>query len=286
MQVYLARNNVQAGPYSVEQLNSMLASGEVLQNDLIWHQGMDEWKTIAEVTQGKINYYPDGFVPTVTTQLERQERSRITVDELYGNKPTQQTEAPHKVAHIPTQSQRSTSRARKGNTKSSTTELASPVTRIFATLIDNFILTATFAPIFLSVGQDKFSAALTSSTNTMEQAQALSELIPSHTMTMTMIFMLAILFAQTMLLIRRGQTLGKLVTGIRVLDKKTKKLPSVTNIILIRAIITNIVYGLPFGIIFIAIDLIAMFVDNNKQSIHDKLAKTIVVKASDEQLDK
>ena len=29
MQIFLARNNVQAGPYNLDQLNIMLASGEV-----------------------------------------------------------------------------------------------------------------------------------------------------------------------------------------------------------------------------------------------------------------
>ncbi len=35
MQIFLARNNVQAGPYNLEQLNIMLASGEVLLDDLM-----------------------------------------------------------------------------------------------------------------------------------------------------------------------------------------------------------------------------------------------------------
>ena len=43
MQIFLARNNVQAGPYNLEQLNIMLASGEVLLDDLIWHEGLDQW---------------------------------------------------------------------------------------------------------------------------------------------------------------------------------------------------------------------------------------------------
>lgn len=37
MQIFLARNNVQAGPYTLDQLNIMLTSGEVQLDDLIWH---------------------------------------------------------------------------------------------------------------------------------------------------------------------------------------------------------------------------------------------------------
>ena len=56
MQIYLARNNQQAGPYSLEQLNQMLSSQQVLLTDLVWHEGMSEWKTLGELTQGKLVY--------------------------------------------------------------------------------------------------------------------------------------------------------------------------------------------------------------------------------------
>jgi len=54
MQIYLARNNQQAGPYTFEQLNQMLASQQVLLTDLAWHEGMTEWKALGELTQGKL----------------------------------------------------------------------------------------------------------------------------------------------------------------------------------------------------------------------------------------
>ena len=63
MQIYLARNNQQAGPYTLEQLNQMLASQQVLLTDLVWHQGMPEWKALGELTQGKLAYEPVGYQP-------------------------------------------------------------------------------------------------------------------------------------------------------------------------------------------------------------------------------
>lgn len=62
MQIYLARNNQQAGPYTLEQLNQMLANQQVLLTDLAWHQGMTEWKALGELTQGKLIYQPEGYV--------------------------------------------------------------------------------------------------------------------------------------------------------------------------------------------------------------------------------
>ncbi|MDO4223332.1 MAG: DUF4339 domain-containing protein, partial [Acinetobacter sp.] len=67
MQIYLARNNQQAGPYTLEQLNQMLASQQVLLTDLIWHQGMKEWKTVGEVTQGQFSYQPTTINTTQQT---------------------------------------------------------------------------------------------------------------------------------------------------------------------------------------------------------------------------
>lgn len=61
MQIYLARNNQQAGPYTLEQLNQMLTSQQVLLTDLAWHQGMTEWKALGELTQGKLVYTPEGY---------------------------------------------------------------------------------------------------------------------------------------------------------------------------------------------------------------------------------
>ena len=61
MQIYLARNNQQAGPYTLEQVNQMLASQQVLLTDLAWHEGMTEWKALGELTQGKLSYEPAGY---------------------------------------------------------------------------------------------------------------------------------------------------------------------------------------------------------------------------------
>jgi hypothetical protein len=61
MQIYLARNNQQAGPYTLEQLNQMLANQQVLLTDLAWHQGMTEWKPLGELTNGQLFYRPQNY---------------------------------------------------------------------------------------------------------------------------------------------------------------------------------------------------------------------------------
>ena len=70
MQIYLARNNQQAGPYSLEQVNQMLASQQVLLTDLAWHEGMTEWITLGELTQGILVYEPVGY-STFNTPIKK-----------------------------------------------------------------------------------------------------------------------------------------------------------------------------------------------------------------------
>ena len=77
MQIYLARNNQQAGPYTLEQVNQMLASQQILLTDLAWHEGMTEWKALGELTQGKLVYQPIGYsVPTINTNTSTNETIR------------------------------------------------------------------------------------------------------------------------------------------------------------------------------------------------------------------
>ena len=82
MQIYLARNNQQAGPYTLEQLNQMLASQQVLLTDLAWHEGMTEWRALGELTQGKLVYQPVPqsivkMMSSVTLKSIRQPKQRL-----------------------------------------------------------------------------------------------------------------------------------------------------------------------------------------------------------------
>ena len=117
MQIYLARNNQQAGPYSLEQLNQMLASQQVLLTDLIWYKGLPEWKALGELTQGKFVFQPEGLVPSnhpTTLDIQNQPPNSSYQNPAYQHSNTQQV------------STQNTSKA----------ELASIGSRIFAKIID------------------------------------------------------------------------------------------------------------------------------------------------------
>lgn len=51
MQWYFAKNGVQMGPIGIEELKAKLASGEVSGSDMVWRDGMPDWRKAAEVPE-------------------------------------------------------------------------------------------------------------------------------------------------------------------------------------------------------------------------------------------
>jgi hypothetical protein len=48
---YYSKNGMQLGPISTEQLSGKARGGEVLSSDLIWKEGMSDWKPLAQVPE-------------------------------------------------------------------------------------------------------------------------------------------------------------------------------------------------------------------------------------------
>lgn len=286
MQIYLARNNVQAGPYSLEQVNSMLADGQVEMSDLMWHAGMQNWQSVGEMTHNNRYYNPPIVQPAPTPAQVNLEKSpsetQASTSAPQHHQPKWVLERQNKdgkdgkdIAHAQKQ-----------------LDLASVSSRILAKLIDFVLFMLASLPLYLafynSPNFDKFMKMAESGKTILSnsEVQQLLTGIPQSTMILTNILVLGLLVAQTLLLTRRGQTIGKMVMGIRILDMQSNAIPKFTNLILLRTIVTNIIYSLSvFGLIFLIVDLVMMISDKNKrQSIHDKMAGTYVVIANDNQV--
>jgi len=61
---YLARNGQQQGPYSIEDLQRMVASGSASAADLVWKEGMPSWVPLQSVIPSAV---PQGFPPPLPT---------------------------------------------------------------------------------------------------------------------------------------------------------------------------------------------------------------------------
>ena len=258
MQIYLARNNQQAGPYSIEQLNQMLASQQVLLTDLAWHQGMTDWKALGELTQGKLVYAPAG-------QVEAPFNPQVTVA---------QNNSIRKISVLPESAQ----------------ELAPFYARFIAKFLDlslwipaAFILTAFFtaaeAQKFNGLNQQIMQLVLNKSTDLTLIQNLQTEIFSmfSQVAVFSSIgYLIVILCLQGFLIAKFGQSLGKKVTKIKIVDYTTGQKSNLTRAFFLRSIVFILptIYFFP---IFSFIDYL-FSLGKNKQTLHDKLAKTKVIK--------
>lgn len=280
MQIYLARNQVQAGPYTLTELNNMLATGQVDLNDLMWHAGMEQWKTVGEMTQGQLHYNPNASTATNTPPR------RVSVAELYGKKEPEPTATESNQSSTPFNINKNASLVKKhSNQNNSAPTIATISNRVLAALIDALLFLACYMPFFSGINYD--FAKITATNGDMEKMTQLAQSVPEHLSSMSSIMFLALFTIQLLLLLRRGQTLGKLVNGIRIVDEHSKKLASATNVILLRSVVTSALYLIPMiGPMIMLADFVVMTLNKQRRSIHDKIAKTIVVKADPKQLEK
>lgn len=293
MKIYLARNNIQAGPYTLDELNAMLASGSVILDDLMWHTGMANWQKIGEMTGGQPMYQPasqpsdkpeqgglrGGFGDNV--ELKSEKSQRVSVAELYGRKPSQTDTPALTQASVPTASD----------------ELvyASVGSRFLALAINMTLFIVAFLPFvsaLMQLNPDQQKMTTGGFEARMRYAQTLAEQIPSQAATMTLMMVGGFFLIQLILIIMRGQSFGKLVTGIRAVDETTGKVPSVGRLLGVRTILLLVIYwvasAMPFNIAFLLVGVHYFMATTNpkKQGWHDRLAKTVVVKAQANQLKK
>lgn len=254
MQIYLARNNQQAGPYTIEQLNQMLASQQVLLTDLAWHQGMTEWKALGELTQGQLVYTPIGYIAPTPMPTPEHNNQNNTIQNI-------------RVEVKPSQ------------------ELASFGSRFFAKFLDLLLwLPAAVIPSFflkpdqvtqLTALQQKMQSS-SSSSQMGQYQQELLNLIPVEAWQSIFFYIIIMLAVQAFFLAKTGQSLGKRAAKIKIVDANTGEKVNLTRIFLIRSVIfifLNMIF-MPFITI---IDYVFAF-NPKRQTLHDKLARTKVIK--------
>lgn len=310
MQIFLARNNVQAGPYTLDELNTMLATGEVVLSDLAWHQGMITWQTLGELTGGQLSYRPamtdviaaDGTASSDAAADSASTR-RVSVAELYGrsepattpNKTSQNpVSTPTKDDDKPAWMGRHRTQHTQATNQSVEIVYASIGSRLLAFCLNMVMFILTTLPLQMAIVGSGIDVNQMQPSS-MAEYQALGELIAKHisatTIMTTFVMMVSFALIQLALIATRGQSLGKMVVGIRVVDESTHKVPDLGKVIGVRTVLLFLIYQLASVVNVIALILLAVnyFLANTspkKQGWHDRLAKTIVVKADSSQLNK
>ena len=321
MQIFLARNNVQAGPYTLDQLNIMLASGEVVLDDLMWHEGLDQWQRVGNLTNNQTYYRPapivsadhnDSIINNVTIFPEDSASSTskddkaVSLDRLYG-KPERPAENAKNTKLDMTTNRQYTPNKNVSLNKSSTVKAASPkdkvvgnvvlapiMSRVLATAINGLLYVLAILPLVMALTKMDVDYTKFQNIQDMDAAyqysMTLMESIPSSTLMMSQVMVFGLFALQLVFITLRGQSLGKLITGIRVVDQSTHRLPSFSKLIGMRTLLLFIIYNLLFSFTsflgFVVIIVHYYMASKSPENIgwHDKLAKTLVVKADNSQL--
>ncbi|MDA9859008.1 RDD family protein [Rubripirellula sp.] len=168
-------------------------------------------------------------------------------------------------------------------------DLASPLSRLAAIIIDGFVIGLMAGPIlaamFLFVAPSffDFSAlqqlAENPPTNAAEE-QAASEaaqkimvgMIEFYFIAMPASYLIPIL-VYALMVTKSGQTPGKKLCKIRIVTSDTKQLPGFVKGVLIRSWASQIVYAIPF----VGLVGILLIFGPKRQCLHDMMAGTIVV---------
>ena len=320
MQIFLARNNVQAGPYNLEQLNIMLASGEVTLDDLVWHDGLDQWQRLGDLTGNQTVYRPlpaaamnntstdDHIINNVTVFPEDTNNgqsnleNKVSIDRLYGK-----AERPADNAKMDMTSNRQQTPAHNVSLNKSNTApisakdkvignvvLAPIMSRLLATAINGLLYVLSIVPLVMALSKMDIDYTKFQDIQNIDAAyqysMTLMENIPSATLMMSQVMVFGLFTLQLLFIMLRGQSLGKLLTGIRVVDQTTHRLPSFIKLVGMRTLLLFIIYNLLFsftsflGFVVIGMHYYAAYKSPENIGWHDKLARTLVVKADNSQL--
>ena len=313
MQIFLARNNVQAGPYTLDQLNSMLLSGEVLLDDLMWHEGMSNWQRLGDVTGNQTRYTPNTTATshtaahTTSTSADSAD-GRVSVDKLYGKSDTSRPAATEDKSDAKSRPISLGKSKPKTQSKSalSTSEtiisgnppvvLAPIMSRILALAINGLLYLLSVLPLLLALSKLNIDMEKFQNFNDFDAAYeytvSLMQSIPDATIMASQLMMFGLFAVQLLLIVTRGQSLGKMMTGIRVVDHTTHQIPPLGRLLGLRTLLLLLIYNLVFSVTsYLGFAVIAahyFLVAKSPENVgwHDKIAKTLVVKAADDQLKK
>ena len=302
MQIFLARNNVQAGPYTLDQLNIMLASGEVQLDDLMWHEGFAEWRRVGEVT-GNQAFYQPAFTPQAQAPASTQAvnntpsaDNNLSVDRLYGKPESRTTDAQNTSKPNSVSLNKAKVAATDKDKVVGEVILAPIMSRVLATAINGLLYVLAIIPLLMALTKLDIDYSKFQNVQNFDSAYQYSvtliEQIPHTTLMMSQAMVFGLLAIQFLFIVLRGQSLGKLLTGIRVVDQNTQRLPSFGKRVLIRTIVLFILYNLLFsfntllGFAVVALHYFLVAKSDKNIGLHDKMANTLVVKADDRQLGK
>lgn len=275
MQIYLARDGVQAGPYTLDEFNQVLTDGQVLSTDLMWHIGMSEWARVGDVVGGAPLYQPQD-APISLNQALNQDQAQNPIQ----NTPSTPTQ--NQNAHL--------TLAQKNNDVPMPTPIdpnaGITFARIVAIIINLALYFIAASPIIVAASRVIKKVARPTSGNIVDSL-AYGTRIGERMMaeqgdvaTIGTWAVMALFLVQILLIIIRSQSLGKLFMGLHLIQPDGKKAGAFAA--LLRALVLFVLYYLvmTFFSPMVLVMVVVHFWGVGKTGVgwHDKLTRTRVIR--------
>lgn len=248
MRYFIGRDGRQLGPFTEQQVREQLAAGLVAPGDLFWYEGKPDWQPLHTHFSGPAS-------PSLPPPLPSAHAS------LRPGPPA----LPSGAGHHPT----------------TPLKLASREVRLLATSLDHLAAIAFAAPglvRFVSALIGPLQAMLLQIDTPPDGARLLAAIHPAlrsswPLLALPLVFLAAL---QTVLLCRRGQTVGKLLCKIRVV--RIDGTPAgFVHAFLLRAVSMGFITAIPLvGWMVSSIDPLLIF-RGDRRCLHDLIAGTTVI---------
>jgi len=156
-------------------------------------------------------------------------------------------------------------------------EPASLWLRLPAALIDGLLKTLCFLPTSIPVTRVLMQQAMTGEQRTFAQVAATTREVLNASLDKSLPLLAVLLLVQVTLLVWRGQSVGKLLIGLRIV-RLDGSAPGFVHAFVLRSCAPFLLEQVPlFGLIFWIVDTCFVF-RPDRRCIHDLIAGTVVVK--------
>lgn len=246
MRYFIGKNGRQLGPFEEPVIREQLSSGALSYDDLIWREGMPAWAPIRTVLPPLDAGVDTSVEPPPVAPYEHHRSGNPFVSA--GVSPSREPAAPPALAG-------------RGQ-------------RLLAVILDGLIaLAAGGAGLFMLV--TRFVAMERRGESLSPEALVLELAVP---LLVLLVPILVLTIIQVTMLCKHGQSLGKRLTGVRIVRTDGSPVGFV-HVILLRSFVLQLIGCIPFVGGFVGlIDPLLIFRED-RRCLHDLIADTIVVEA-------
>lgn len=150
-----------------------------------------------------------------------------------------------------------------------TAPLATLGQRLGAALLDGLVMFIAFIPFLMVMGMEAAAGGEVTASTAQDASFVLLGLF--------LLLILVIAVVNIVLLVRRGQTIGKRLVGIRIVGVEHDDNPGWVHTIILRGFVNGLIGVVPvLGGIYSIVDILFIFRDD-RRCIHDHIAGTRVV---------